>query len=52
MMMMMHHPNNLPPGCFFVNEDVSMILTLLNLPGTREKFLEIFLEELFEKNSF
>jgi hypothetical protein len=51
MMMMMHHPNNLPPG-FFVNENVSMILTLLKLPRTREKPLEIFPGELFDKNVF
>jgi hypothetical protein len=52
MMIMTHHPNNLRPGCFFVNENVSMILTLLNLPRTREKPLEIFIGWLFEKNSF
>ena len=42
-------PNNLPSG-FFVTENVSIILTLSSLPGTREKTLEIFLVGLFEKN--
>ena len=37
---------------FLVPENVSTILTLLNLPGTRERPLEIFPGELFEKNSF
>jgi hypothetical protein len=42
-------PNNLQSG-FFVTENVSIILTLSSLPGTRKKTLEIFLVGLFEKN--
>jgi hypothetical protein len=37
---------------FFVTGNVSMILNLSSLPGTREKPLEIFLGGLFEINSF
>jgi hypothetical protein len=42
-------PNNLPSG-FFLTENVSIILTLSSLPGTREKTLEIFLVGVFETN--